>query len=243
MMFTGVRQLRAVAVAIAFWVAASPASAAIISQWTFEAGTSGNPPSATGTDITGISPATGPGVASGHHASPNTVWDNPAGNGSAESFSSNTWAVDDYYQFQTSTTGLSGIGLSFSQTSSSTGPRDFKIQYSTNGTTFTDAGANYVVLQNGSPNPSWSAGTPQPAYNFNFNFAANTALNNQATLYFRLVDTSTVSAGGGTVGAGGTSRVDNVTAVDGIPEPATMSLLALASVVALGVSRRCRRLS
>ena len=64
----------------------------------------------------------------------------PAGNGSAHSFSSNVWAVGDYYQFQVSTLGQSQIGLVFDQTSSSTGPGNFKVQYSTNGTTFTDTG-------------------------------------------------------------------------------------------------------
>ena len=72
------------------------------------------------------------------------------------SYSSNQWQIGDYYQFQVSTVGQSQIGLVFDQTSSATGPRDFKVQYSTNGTTFTDSGFSYSVLANAAPNPLWS---------------------------------------------------------------------------------------
>jgi len=236
------RALSAIAVAIALSCVVSTTSAAIITQWTFEPGTTGNPPSGSGTDITGISPSTGSGTASGHHASASTTWDNPSGNGSVESFSSNNWAVDGYYQFQTSTTGSNGIGLSFSQTSSSTGPRDFKVQYSTDGTLYTDAGVSYVVLQNGgAPNPSWNNTTAAPVYDFNFNLASIAALNNQASLYFRLLDTSTTSASGGTVGTGGTSRLDNVTVKGGVPEPATVILLVMAGCGLVSIGRRAVR--
>ena len=47
---------------------AGGAFAALVTEWTFEPGTAGNPPSATGTTIGGISPSTGAGTASGVHA-------------------------------------------------------------------------------------------------------------------------------------------------------------------------------
>src|SRR5882724_206108 len=99
------------------------AQAQIAAQWTFESSFG----SITGTSTTlgGLSPETGAGTASGVHASAAT-WSSPAGNGSAHSFSVNTWAVGDYFQFQTSTLGLNNILVSFDQTSSGTGPRDFK---------------------------------------------------------------------------------------------------------------------
>jgi hypothetical protein len=225
--------------AVAIFLAASSATAAVIAQWTFEAGTAGNPPSATGTSITGVSAATGTGTASGSHASAATVWDNPSGNGSVESMSSNNWGVNDYYQFQTSTTGSSLIGLSIDHTSSNTGPRDFKIQYSTTGVgAFTDTGINYSVLANANPNPPWSNTVPAPVHSYKFNLSNISALNNQANLFLRLVNTTTVSANGGTVATGGTSRVDNVTVLNNVPEPAAFFLAAVAGVVLVGIRRR-----
>ena len=56
-----------------------------------------------------------------------------------KSFSSNTWATNDYYQFSTNTTGQSAVQILFDQTSSGTGPAAFKVSYSTNGGgSFTD---------------------------------------------------------------------------------------------------------
>jgi hypothetical protein len=228
--------------AAAFFFVASSATAAVITQWTFEPGTAGNPPSATGTSITGVSAATGTGTASGLHASAATVWDNPSGNGSVESMSSNNWAVNDYYQFQTSTTGSSLIGLSIDHTSSGTGPRDFKIQYSTTGVgAFIDTGINYSVLANAAPNPIWSNTTPAPQHTRKFHLGNISALNNQANLFLRLVNTTTVSASGATVGTGGTSRVDNVTVSNNVPEPATIFLLSVAGVACLGIRRKVLR--
>jgi hypothetical protein len=224
----------------AILLAATGASAATIAQWTFEPGTAGNPPlAASTTSITGIAPATGSGTASGLHASAATTFDNPSGNGSVESFSSNNWAIGDYYQFQTSTAGSSGISLTFDATGSNTGPRDFKIQYSTDGSTFTDSGFTYAVLSTASPNASWSSGTNQPAFTNTFDFSAVTALDNQAAVYFRLVNTSNVSINNGTVGTGGTQRLDNVTISDTvIPEPTAFALGAIGLACVAAFRRR-----
>ena len=180
-----------------------------IVRWTFETGTAGNPPAGSGTTISGISPATGMGTASGVHASAATVWDNPAGNGSPESFSSNNWAVGDFYQFQTSTDGLEDISLVFDQVSSGTGPRDFQLSFSSDGTTFTDFGSVYMVRANSSP--GWSSGTALALDTYSFDLSSVTALNDQENLYFRLVVATNASANGGSIGTGGTSRLDNVT--------------------------------
>src|SRR5688500_929578 len=181
----------------------------IVAQWTFETPTT--PADVTdNTDIGGINAATGTGTASGHHASAMTDWTTPAGNGSVDSLSSNNWAVGDYYQFQTSTLGLDEIGLIFDHVSSNTGPRDFQFSYSTDGTIFTDFGSPYMVRANASP--PWSSGTPVVDLDtYDIDLRSITALNNQANVYFRFVNSSTTSANGGTVAAGGTSRVDNVT--------------------------------
>jgi predicted extracellular nuclease len=174
------------------------AAVTIIRQWNFE-----NPNPADATDAAvypnAIAPAVGAGNAGGVHASAATDWTTPVGNGSADSFSSNNWAVGDYYQFTVSTLNFTGIQLSWDQTRSSTGPSDFKIAYSTNGTTFTDF-YTYNVPAN-----TWSSSVPVTASTFTRDLSAITALDNQANIYFRLIATSAPS------GTAGTNRVDNFT--------------------------------
>ncbi len=131
------------------------------------------------------------------------------------SFSSNNWSVGNYYQFSTSTAGFTGISVSWDQTGSATGPRDFKLAYSTDGVNFTD----FYSYSLPSPAVSWSSGSTSNATKFSQDLSTITALDNQATVYFRLIDTSTVSINGGTVGTAGTGRVDNLT-VGGTGDPA-----------------------
>jgi predicted extracellular nuclease len=185
-----------------------PARAAttIIAQWTFE---SPNTPAAASAAIypNAIAPAVGSGNAGGVHTSASTAWSTPVGNGSAYSFSSNNWSVGNYYQFSTNTAGFTGISVSWDQTGSATGPRDFKLAYSTDGTTFTD----FYSYSLPSPAVSWSSGSTSLATKFSSDLSSVTALDNQANVYFRLIDTSTTSIGGGTVGTAGTGRVDNFT--------------------------------
>ena len=121
----------------------------------------------------------GAGTATGSHAAVST-YSTPAGNGSVHSYSSNQWQIGDYYQFQVSTVGQSQIGLVFDQTSSATGPRDFKVQYSTNGTTFTDSGFSYSVLANAAPNPLWSTTVPAAGYTKFVDLSTIPAVENQA---------------------------------------------------------------
>ncbi len=55
-----------------------------------------------------------------------------------------------------------------------------------------------------------------------FSPALPSAVDNQASVWFRLIDVSTVSASGGTVGGAGTDRVDNfIVAETVVPEPST----------------------
>jgi hypothetical protein len=192
-----------------------------IAQWTFET----SQPAATGTTLS-VSPEVGTGTATGLHASAATVFSTPSGNGSSHSFSANTWAVGDYYQFQTSTLGFNNIGISYDQTSSGTGPGRFDLAWSTDGTTFTPIATANVIQVNGSPNVAWTPSSYNSLYLFTYDLSGVTALNNQAAVYFRLTDSATTSANGGTVAAGGTDRVDNFTiGVVPLPEPTSVGLL------------------
>lgn len=221
--------LAAVAAVAVCYAAASNAMAGTIANWTFET-----------TQPIGFgpyAPEVGAGSASGSHAGSST-YSSPAGNGSAHSFSSNTWAVGDYYQFQVNTTGDSQIGLVFDQTSSGTGPRDFKVSYSTDGTTFTDTGFTSQSPVNGSPNTPWGATAGvQSLFRRFVDLSTIPAVENQANLFLRIVDTSTTSANNGTVAGGGTNRVDNVSVLSEVPEPCSL-LLTMLGVAGFGLARR-----
>jgi hypothetical protein len=202
-----------------------------LAEWTFETSV----PTTAGP----FAPEVGSGSALGYHASDATVFSNPVGNGSAESFSANTWSVGDYYQFQVNTIGFQDIIVSYDQTSSSTGPGRYNFSYSTDGVNFSIFAGDYTVLANASPNPVWSTSTGSSIYSFTRDLSSITALDNASTVYFRIVDSSTVSASGGTVGTSGTDRVDNfkVTAV-AVPEPQSLALLGLGGLMLWSAVRR-----
>ncbi|MGH7242060.1 MAG: PEP-CTERM sorting domain-containing protein [Phycisphaerales bacterium] len=207
---------------------ASTTNAAVLANWTFET----SQPATAGPFAAeaGINGATSQG--SGFHAGAST-YSSPAGNGSAHSFSSNTWAVGDYYQFKTSTTGYNGISISWAQTGSNTGPRDFGLFWSTDGTTFTQIGGTLTVLANAAPDGPWSGvSVPNPSA-FVFTMSGPAGLNNQANVFFRIRDLTTSSINGGVVAAGGTARVDDVI-ISGtaVPTPGSMALIGLAGLVA-----------
>jgi hypothetical protein len=128
--------------------------AADLALWTFEASVPVN--AGPHTPESGAYAFAGISAANGVHADPNTAYNNPTGNGSVESFSSTNWGVGDYYEFKTRTLGYMGVTVSWDQTSSNTGPRYFVLQYSTDGSTFTQLGSQYSVLANAAPNAPWS---------------------------------------------------------------------------------------
>jgi hypothetical protein len=109
----------------------------------------------------------------------------------------------------------------FDQVSSNTGPRDFKVQYSTDGSTFLEFANNAYAVQP-TDTPGWATATAVPVGldTFAFDFTGISALNNAANVYFRLSMTGTATAGPATgwapgvegpVQTGGTSRIDNIT--------------------------------
>lgn len=201
------------AVAACFTMAAQ---AAVITEWTFE---TSQPSLSNSTTIDGISAEVGTGTASAVHSDSRADYSNPDGNGTNESFNSNYWVTGNYYQFTTSTTGYNGLQLLFDQTSSSTGPTGFQVQYSTDGVSFNNLGTPYTVSSTG-----WSASSYNAADHFSYVLPA--ALDNQASIWIRLTATADGSS------ASGTSRVDNVI-IQTIPEPATLALFGLGGLVML----------
>lgn len=194
---------------------AAVAKADILAAWTFETSVpiTAGPHAAEG-GLVG-------GDATGFHASGAAVYSNPVGNGSFESFSSNTWAIGDYYQFETSTAGYQDIAITWAQTRSSTGPAIFDLEYSTDGVTFTTLVDDYTVGQ-----ITWSSGLFDPASVFG-PAAGPSDLNDQASIFFRLTAASAPS------GAAGTNRVDDIIITGNlIPEPASLGLLVVGALFA-----------
>lgn len=216
----------ATAAALAALATSHSEASTTLAQWTFE----------TSVPLTGGPHTAELGInASTSVASSNTggTFSNPVGNGSAESFSSNGWNVGEYFQFTTGSVGYDNIQVSFSQQGSNTGPRDFKLQYSTDGTSYTDF-ASYTVLL---AVPSWSSSSVNTSTQYSFDLSGVTALDNDASIFFRLTNTSTTSVNASTVAAAGSSRVDSFT-VTSIPEPGAASVLGLVGI--LGLLRRRR---
>ena len=212
---------------------ASTAEGAIIAQWTFET----SPPADlnNSTSIDGIGADTGSGTASGLHASSASDWTTPAGNGSANSLSVNNWGVGDYFQFQTSSAGQIGIQLEWDQRGSDTGPRDFVLQYSTDGASFTQFGGTYTVQ-----NVAWNSSTPTGSTHYTQDLSSVTDLDDATAIYFRLVNSSTVSIAGATVAGTGTGVIDNfsISSLTAVPEPHEYALVVGFGLAAFAVWRR-----
>lgn len=218
---------------------AAAAHAQTIAQWTFEStGVTGT----TGTDFTYGAADTGIQTAgsseTGHHASSSTVWSFAQGAASARGLSAEHWGVGDYFQFTLSTAGYANLVLSWDQIGSATGPRDFKLAYSTDGTNFIDFQTYTVTTQ------TWSTSSAPAGSHYSLNLSGVTALNNQPSVYFRLVDISMTSIGTagtpGTVGTAGTSRLDNFT-VTAVPEAGSWAMIASGSALLLGLQLARRR--
>jgi hypothetical protein len=116
--------------------------------------------------------------------------------------SSTSWAGGNgikYYQIGFSSISFGDLSFYSRQRSSGTGPKYFKVQYRiTSAGVWTDiAGSNVTCADN------FTTGTLT-------GITLPIDCNNQADLYLRWVMTSDSSVGGALVGAGGTSRIDEI---------------------------------
>ena len=208
---------------------ANLAEAALLADWTFETSV----PTTSGPHAAELGDNAASSFASGFHADGAAVYSNPTGNGSSESFSATRWAVGDYWQFTTSSLGYQGVTIAWDQGGSSTGPRDFVLQYSVNGGGFTQFGSPYTVLDvvTTGTGENWLTGTPRVNSHYSVDLSLIAALDNASGISFRLVDNSTTAINGGTVGTAGTDRVDNF-AINAtpIPEPVTWALIGFGTM-------------
>lgn len=205
-------------------VLSSTAFCDTIAQWTFE----------TSIPLTGgpLSPEVGSGSAQSNTGG---TFSNPAGWATAESWSSNGWNDGEYFQFEVSAVGFTNIGVSWQQTGSNTGPKDFILQYSVDGISFTNF-QSYSVT-----NDSWNATSAPAASVKSYDLSSIVALNGDASIFFRITQSGTASIGNATVAATGTGRVDSFT-VTATPVPEPSAFAAVAGSVALGaVALRRRR--
>ena len=132
-----------IALPIVALTSAAASGQTTIASWSFEGVTTTNtgmdPVISAGSAQADAGALTAGSAFGAHHASSSTVWSNPAGNGSTKSLSATNWSVGDYFQFLFSTTGYNQIWIRCDQTGSNAGPRNFKVQYSTDGSVFIDA--------------------------------------------------------------------------------------------------------
>ncbi|HRS53536.1 MAG TPA: T9SS type A sorting domain-containing protein [Bacteroidales bacterium] len=102
------------------------------------------------------------------------------------------------WQIEFSTQGFDNVLISSKQRSSSTGPRDFRVEYSLDN-------INWYIVPNANITTAdnWTTGVLQliPLPNVCWD---------QPSVRLRWIMTSNTSVGGGTVGSSGTSRIDNI---------------------------------
>ena len=103
-----------------------------------------------------------------------------------------------YYQIECNGTGYSYLKLSSKQRSTSTGPRDWKIQYKVGAGSWTDVTSGSVTVGD-----NWTTGVKT-------DLSIPSACDNQSSLYFRWIMTSNTSVGGGTVSSAGSAKIDDI---------------------------------
>ncbi len=192
-------------------VAASGARGAdVLDEWTFE----GIGSSLVVTDSANVGPYAAQGgsyqgsaTANGHHTLATADWAAPVGNGSATGWSSNSWSVDDYYEFNAETSGYHAIVVAWDITRSNTGPVNYEVRASWDGwQSWTSLGTFTALLNGQNPMSPWNATTRVPAYGTSWDenaVAGTDNFANHSTIAFRIV---CLTAG---TNSAGLLRVDN----------------------------------
>ncbi|WP_108530517.1 Ig-like domain-containing protein [Paenibacillus elgii] len=134
------------------------------------------------------------------------------GPGSVQVDSANNWTVQGYWKASFATNGYSNITISSKQYSSGTGPKNFKLQYSLDGSTWKDVAGGAITVGNA----TWAGGVLDKVQ-------LPADANDQSLLYVKWLLVNDESARNGTgsytndkIAATGTSRIADVV-VEGIP--------------------------
>jgi hypothetical protein len=200
-----------------------------VSRWTFDnmtfSGTGQTPTISNG--LADLGDQTENTTMNGFHQSASTSWTSPVGNGSLKSISADNWQVGDYFRYSVNTKYTTIIRLTFDQTSSATGPKDFKLQWSIDGLNFNDI-SNYNVPYNtnNNTNYSWTSGNYQSFSTLSFDLSSITEINDQTNVQFRMINNSTSALLGGTIQTDGTSRMDNFTMFGSMDIPLPLNIIS-----------------
>ena len=239
--------------------AALGSAQSVITEWNFNGPSTGEVPGGTSspTPSTGSGTASLLGVTASFASGAATGGSSDPATGAPPNYAWNTttYAAQGNesgqrgVMFQVATTGFTGINISFDLRHSNTSSRWMRFDYATNA-----AGDNWV-LGTAAAGTVWEASAGGDAWynNRGIDLAGVSAVENNPDFRFRFVSifgpaagpfddgttyTQYFAATGTSTYAGtGTLRYDMVT-VEGVPEPATMTALALG---ALGVLARRRR--
>src|SRR5262249_14111020 len=106
------------------------------------------------------------------------------------------------------------------------GPGTFVLEYSTDGNSFTKFGSDYAVKIG-----NWNNSVRNPNSSYSFDLSSVSALNNQSTIYLRVVNDSNLAIDGNPLDpvVYGDNRVDNVLITGApVPEPSVVAFAALA---------------
>jgi len=207
-------------------------------HWSFETSASTNNINGSGSTLSGINPDGGyPGTASAFHSSAATTWSLASGNGSPNSWMADNWNKGDYFEFEASISSdfrSFYLGISFDLVGSLTAPNLFELEFSTDGTNFSQIGDRYYGI---SSSPTWNPIIESGAMNQFFENDDIAETGNLQTYYFRFVDQADTKGGainGGDVTADGTLQIDNFTIYGTIPEPSGNTLAIFGGLFLLG---------
>jgi Carboxypeptidase regulatory-like domain/Fibronectin type III domain/Protein of unknown function (DUF1533) len=125
----------------------------------------------------------------------------------------NSGSGTKWWEISMVTTGYSSLQLWSKQRSSGTGPRDFKVQYSTDHATWFDVSGSTVAITSTDFTTGVLSGVALP-----------TAAENQPIVYLRWIMTSNTSENNGTVASGGTSQIDDIGIVGSVTTGAEVSV-------------------
>jgi hypothetical protein len=135
-----------------------------------------------------------------------------AGGLAANSRGWNDGSGSKYWLIEISTSGFIDLELSSRQYGSGTGPRDFAVQYSLDG-------SNWEIVDGGGikVGTNWTSGTIEY-------LKLPPVLANREQVFLRWVMATDVSIGEGTTGTTGTSRIDNIIVTGINPHPSTATV-------------------